>query len=139
DAHRKYPLISSCTVMRSIIFIIVLTCLVAASANSQTISCGTHPTDSTATLLGSFTVSVPLSASSGLGPLSSGGCTVHEDVCVWLTGSGHVEYVIKTGSIRLEGDCPEVDTITTSRLFDLLAWGAVAEGIALGYTPCTDT
>lgn len=104
----------------------------------------THPTDTTASYLGSFTIewivsAAPLSLSLSSTQIPSGsgaGCKVADLVTAWRTGSGRIDYVLSAAQIIAQGDCSDLDSIATRTIFQRLSERAIATGISLGYSPC---
>jgi hypothetical protein len=123
--------------MRTLFFCLaLLALLLPASAVAQTAAAPLHPTDSAATLIGSFTTTIIFPASSAPRDREVGG---HTNVCVFRLSNGSVEYAINADSIRLTGEWSTGDTISTINLFDHLSRASVAQGIARGFTSCVAT
>lgn len=121
----------------------VLLLIAACTAMAQTPP--THP-DPTAVYLGSFTVTVTISAgtlqsrSSGAGLNSAsaaeGECQIKAGVSVWRLANGQIDYILDASSVQFVGDCGAID-LSPSDVFALLAKEALVQGIAMNYSPCT--
>jgi hypothetical protein len=113
--------------MRSFVITLGLILLIAATASSLHAACIPHPTDATATLEGSFTIDLAISAN----------CNVRCDFCTWRTSGGSgTDITINPASIRFSSNATIADTINTVTLFNLLAQTTVAQAFALGYITC---
>jgi len=98
-----------------------------------------HPTDPSATVIGTFWISLQIGSGKGAHLLAEEekGCAVGMEIIVYRTSGGRVDYVMNTSSIRFTGTCAGViDNIPTGQLFGMLSQLAVAQGITNGYTTC---
>ncbi len=62
--------------------------------------------------------------------------TGHTNVCVFRTGNGKIDYVINVSTVGLTGPWAPGDDLPTLDLFEHFSRAAVAQGVALGYSPC---
>jgi len=93
----------------------------------------THPTDPYAQLIGTTTVTVVIPDNAG---------KVNDarvDISFFLTSGNKVDYVMDARSVTItgSGNGSGVDAMSTKDLFSLLSQAAVAQGVALGFTPCS--
>ena len=137
------------------ILLLLLSLSLTASAQTDL----SHPTDSDAELLGTFTVSTSLDPASDfesqaapnlLAPSEdlrisrtfsgqssgSGSCLVSGEVVVWRTVGGRVDYILDPATIAFSGPCCEADLMSTSAIFAQVSRQGLAQGILLGLSPC---
>lgn len=125
---------------------ILLSLICAFGGTAARGECGSHPSDTSAVLLGSFIcVADPASEAGGdagqgdlyLPQAGSGSCRTQFEVCVWRSADNRIDYVIQAASITFSGDCgAEVDAVATVAFFDIMAAAAAEHGAALGYGDC---
>ena len=130
--------------MRTLFCLTLLAILFPAFAGAQN-GAPTHPTDGSATLLGTFSANVIYTLGDDSFPVGTqatardrevGG---HTNVCVWRVAGGSVEYVVDRDSITLIGTWDTGDSVAIDDFFDHISRAAVAQGIARGFTPCVTT
>lgn len=129
--HLKQPFI------RSMMCILVLT--LGSTLQGMAQQYPPHPNDPTATVVGSFWVTLTLSSENkGTDLLADGSkCQTELEFIVYRTSTGRIDYVLNPNSIRCTGNCVGViDNIPTGQLFGMLSQLAVAQGISNGYTAC---
>ncbi len=119
---------------------LALMMLVATAAKAQT---PPHPTDPSATAVSTFMVSIDVSPSAmnktGSSPLTGSDeiCKIEVLVTVYATTMGAKDYVINTNSLRYVGPCAGQPTMSTQQTFALVSQMALAKGITLGHTQCS--
>jgi hypothetical protein len=124
--------------MKKVQVVFVLFLLAAIAAVAQT-PCAPHPTDPSAVLIGSMTVTVDIAQSSSVsGKSGKKGtkCTVEQLICVWRTSSG-VDLIGDPATVKLTGTC--LTDIPTADLFALIGQAAVAKAVGMGYVQCSPT
>jgi hypothetical protein len=122
--------------MKKVQVVFVLFLLAAIAAVAQT-PCAPHPSDPSAVLIGSMTVTVEIAQSSSVsGKSGKKGtkCTVEQLICVWRTADGGVDLIGDPATVKLSGTC--LTEIPTADLFALLGQAAVAQAVGKGYIPC---
>jgi hypothetical protein len=113
--------------------------------SSWSITCASHPSDSTAQYIGSFVAIVDLSdptnhlSAVDFNLSTSTTRRASIELCVWLTSTGQRDLIMKASSVQLRGDCDFIDTLGTSTLFALLARGAIEQGLDSGYITCSSS
>jgi hypothetical protein len=132
--------------MRISVITSTLLLLLHVTNYSQSITCSSHPLDSTAEFIGSFVAVADLSESYSQSSFtdfylenSSSNCQAGIQVCTWLTSTGKTELVLKVGSLTFSEECSDIVDLATVPLFDILAQAAIEQGIALNYVPCSST
>lgn len=124
--------------MKEVLRFVALLVLASLPAVSQTQVCGPHPTDPTAVLIGSYTVTVDISTSStvsGKGTKKGTKCTFENLICVFRTATGAIDLVGDPTSVKVTGDC-DVSAVAPVDLFDMLGRAAASKAVQLGYVQC---
>ncbi len=111
--------------MRTHVLPMLLVMLSATTVYSQS---PPHPDDLSAAEIGSFNLQVSPTAG------STNAATV--DITVYRTSANRVDYVVDVTTIEFENDCFTVNQLSTTTLFTLFSQGAIAKGVAIGYTQC---
>jgi|GEM_PF-2847135 len=131
--------------MRTILTTLFCLLFISVLARSQYAGRVQHPLVPSARLAGTFRVTIYVENSSqsrnsdeDRGVLSDDkkGWRLSQMICVWSV-SGNNEYTLDPDSLSFTGEGPWDTENSIVELYDLLAKAAVAEGIALGYTPCS--
>lgn len=120
--------------MKRLPFVLSLLLAIVLTARSQTFDCAHHPSDSAAYKVGLLPVTITLSDPSA--PQESFSSVVN-NVIIFRVSSGRNEYVLCPDSIKFHGPCSMVDTMSASKLFDLLGRATAAMAVAAGYSPCS--
>lgn len=58
------------------------------------------------------------------------------DFYLGRAASGRMEYAINPASIKFSGSCSNLNTMSTSQIFDMIATATVSQGVGLGFTTC---
>jgi hypothetical protein len=133
--------------MRTLISTFLCLLFVSTLSRSQGAGRVQHPSPN-ATPIGSFRCTVTIGGDlggtrtgDGRGILTEGegekkGLTASQIITLWSV-SGGTDYTLDPDSLTFSGDGGWLEQNSAATLFDLLAKAAVAQSVALGYTPCT--
>lgn len=120
--------------MKAILLTLFLCSIIVTTHAKPSLPCG----EEGATPIDTFSVNMELQSLQGGSSLTSGAGSawVSWEVIVQHSSSGQNNYVVNLGSISFTGDPTEVDNMTTGQIFTLIGQSTVAQGVALGHTPC---
>jgi hypothetical protein len=122
--------------MRITTLALLLAVLTSLPPAARATGCPSPPGSS---LIATFADTATLGSCSG--PLLGGTkkSTVSWNICVWLTGSGQIEYSVDESTIHFNDTCGVVDGLSTAAIFNRIGKESVVQGFSLGYTPCPES